>query len=36
LAARYTHLTAVAAANGDTEASRDDNVERIGNLILAK
>jgi hypothetical protein len=36
LAARYKHFMAVAAANGDTHASRDDNVERIGHLILAK
>jgi hypothetical protein len=36
LAARSAHLTAVAAASCDTEASRDDNVERVGRLILAK
>jgi hypothetical protein len=31
LASRYTHLTDGGNENGDTEASRDDNTERVGS-----
>jgi hypothetical protein len=36
LAARYEHVMAISTANGDTKAPRDDDVECVCNLILAK